>query len=68
VHSTPLSRHETLAIVWERVLVRDAPRTGNVVGRLTRGNDVTLLSHDGGWFEVRFAGGTGWIFGQAVGR
>jgi hypothetical protein len=68
VHGTPLAHAEAAPIVWERVVVRDAPRTGAIVGHLVRGDQVTLLSRENGWFEIRFTGGTGWIFGQAVGR
>ncbi|MEI8256029.1 MAG: SH3 domain-containing protein, partial [Deltaproteobacteria bacterium] len=68
VRGTPLEHPETVPIVWERVVVRDAPRTGVIIGRVGRGEQVTLLARASGWFEVRTPTGTGWIFGAAVGR
>jgi uncharacterized protein YraI len=68
LHGTPIARPENVPIVWDRVVVRDAPRTGAIVGHLARGAEVTLIGREAGWFEVRFSGGTGWVFGEAVGR
>ncbi len=68
VHGTPLAPPETAIVVWDRVVVRDAPRTGAIVGRLARGEQVTLLARAPGWFEIRMPSGTGWVFGAAVGR
>ena len=68
VHGTPLAQAEAIDVVWERVVVRDAPRTGNVVGHLVRGDHITLVGRQNGWFEIRFGDHSGWIFGAAVGR
>ena len=61
----------TAEVVWEIALVRDAPRTGQVVGRLPRGSKVRLGPGDDGWYHVKFGSGfasDGFLYRGALGR
>jgi hypothetical protein len=58
-------------VVWEVAIVRDAPRTGQVLARLPRGAKVNLGTGQDGWFKVKY--GTdmtseGWVYRGAIGR
>jgi hypothetical protein len=56
-------------VAWEVAIVRDAPRTGNVVARLPRGTKVRLGASQDGWYKVDSGSGTeGWVYRGAVGR
>lgn len=63
-------RHAEPAVVTQspHAIVRDAPRTGAVIARLPPGTALVAIGRDGGWFEVRWARGTGWVFGAAIQR
>lgn len=55
-------------VAWPVVLVRDAPKTGNVVGRVLRGVKVKVLSQDKDWYKIEYAPGKdGWVYRGAVG-
>lgn len=60
----------TAQVVWEVALVRDAPRTGQIVGRLQRGSKVHVSAGpQEGWYKVQFGGATeGWVYRGAIGR
>lgn len=60
----------TAQVVWEVALVRDAPRTGAIVGRLQRGSKVRVSAGpQEGWYKVQFGGATeGWVYRGAIGR
>jgi len=59
-------------IMWEVAIVRDKPRTGQVVARLPRGTNVRLgASQDGGWYQVKYGenfASDGWLYRAAIGK
>ena len=54
-------------VVWDVVLVRDAPKTGTVVGRIMRGSRVKVVSHQGEWYRVSFGTTEGWVYRGTIG-
>jgi hypothetical protein len=54
-------------VVWDVVLVRDAPKTGTVVGRIMRGSRVKVIAHQGEWYRVNFGGTEGWVYRGTIG-
>jgi SH3 domain-containing protein len=54
-------------VVWDVVLVRDAPKTGAVVGRIMRGSRVKVISHQGEWYRVTFGTTEGWVYRGTIG-
>ncbi len=61
----------TAQVVWEVAIVRDAPRTGQVLSRLPRGTKVSLGSGQDGWFRVKYGSdlsSEGWVYRGAIGR
>jgi hypothetical protein len=61
-------RPEPATLVWDRVMLRDAPRDGAIVHRLARGAEVTVIGRLGDWYQVRYHGHEGWLFGASIGR
>lgn len=57
-------------VTWSVAIVRDAPRTGAIVGRLVQGTAVELVDRRGGWHAIRWGGGShvGWTFREAIGQ
>jgi hypothetical protein len=58
-------------VVWDVALVRDAPRTGQVVARLQRGTKLHLGAGDDGWYRVQYGSGftgEGWVYRGAIGK
>jgi hypothetical protein len=58
-------------VVWEVALVRDAPRTGQVVARLARGTKLRLGAGEDGWYKVQFGpsfGTEGYVYRGAIGK
>jgi hypothetical protein len=58
-------------VVWEVAIVRDAPRTGQVLARLPRGTKVNLGAGQDGWFKVKYGAdmsSEGWVYRGAIGR
>jgi hypothetical protein len=70
--STPTSIDApTASVVWEVAIVRDAPRTGQVVARLQRGTKVRVGQTQDNWYRVRYGGGftsEGWVYRGSIGR
>jgi hypothetical protein len=61
----------TASVVWEVAIVRDAPRTGQVVSRLQRGAKVRVGQGQDNWYRVRYGGGfsgEGWVYRGAIGK
>lgn len=59
------------AVAWEVALVRDAPKSGNLVGRLARGTKVKVGTTKDGWYQIKFGDGfanDGWVYRGAIGR
>lgn len=49
-------------IIIPRLNVRDEPGThGRIIGVLTRGEQVPIISHEDGWFEIRIGNKVGYI-------
>ncbi|MEI7892642.1 MAG: SH3 domain-containing protein [Myxococcales bacterium] len=58
-------------VVWEAGIVRDAPRTGQIVARLPRGSKVKVGPMKDGWYQVKYGtdlGSEGWIYRGAIGK
>ena len=58
-------------VTWSVAIIRDAPRTGAIVGRLVQGTEVEVVDHRGGWYAIRWGrSGTnvGWTFRTAIGQ
>jgi hypothetical protein len=58
-------------VVWEVALVRDSPRTGQVVARLARGTRVRLMNGEEGWYKVQFGPSfstEGYVYRGAIGK
>lgn len=58
-------------VVWEVAVVRDAPKTGEIVGRVQRGGEVRVLTSQEGWYKVKFGPNfakEGWVFRAAIGK
>jgi hypothetical protein len=61
----------TALVVWNDVLVRDAPKTGKVVARLQHGAEVHISAPKDGWYPVKFGDGfasDGFIYRGAIGK
>ena len=59
------------AVEWEVALVRDLPKTGQVVARLPRGTKVKVGSAKEGWYSVKYGAAfanEGWLYRGAIGR
>jgi hypothetical protein len=55
-------------IAYDVAIVRDAPRTGQIVGRIQQGTTVQVLATDNSWYKVRANGTEGWVYRGAIGR
>jgi hypothetical protein len=67
----PEAQPGTAQVGWEVAIVRDTPRTGQVVARLQRGTKVRVGSGQDGWFRVQFGNdfsSEGWVYRGAIGR
>jgi hypothetical protein len=61
----------TAQVAWEVAIVRDTPRTGQVVARLQRGTKVRVGNGQDGWYKVQFGNdftSDGWVYRGAIGR
>jgi hypothetical protein len=61
----------TAQVVWEVAIVRDTPRTGQVLARLQRGTKIRLGAGQDGWYRVKYGdgfGSEGWVYRGAIGR
>jgi hypothetical protein len=71
VATEPDAPAATAQVAWEVAIVRDAPRTGQVVARLQRGTKVHVGAGQDGWFRVQFGNdfaSDGWVYRGAIGR
>ncbi len=69
--SAPVADEGTAQVVWEVAIVRDAPRTGQVLARLQRGARVSLGVGQEGWYRVKYGAdfsSEGWVYRAAIGR
>ncbi len=61
----------SVAVVWDVAIVRDTPRTGSVVARLSRGTKIRVAAGQDGWYHVKFGNGfssEGWLYRGAIGK
>lgn len=59
------------SVGWEVALVRDVPKTGQVVARLPRGTKVKLGAIKDGWYAIKYGDGfasEGFMYRGALGR
>jgi len=54
-------------VAWDVAIVRDAPKTGSIVGRVLRGSKVKVLAHQGEWFRVQYGSILGWVYRGTIG-
>ncbi len=70
--ATPLpSTPNSGEVVWSTALVRDTPRSGQIVARLVRGTAVKVGPPNLGWYPIRFGSGfstEGWVYREAIGK
>lgn len=55
------------SVDWEVAIVRDAPKTGNIVGRVLRGSKVKVVAHRGEWYRVQYGALEGWVYHGTIG-
>jgi hypothetical protein len=61
----------TATVVWEVAIVRDVPKTGKVLARLSRGTQLRVGPVKDGWYPVQYGDGfasEGWVYRGAIGR
>jgi len=61
----------TAQVVWEVAIVRDTPRTGQVLARLQRGTKIRLGAGQDGWYRVKYGtdfASEGWVYRGAIGK
>jgi hypothetical protein len=61
----------TAQVIWEVAIVRDSPRTGQVLARLVRGTKIRLGSGEDGWYSVKYGSdfsSEGWVYRGAIGK
>lgn len=59
------------SVGWEVALVRDVPKTGQVVARLPRGTKVRVGAIKDGWYSIKYGEGfasDGFVYRGAIGR
>jgi hypothetical protein len=69
--TTASSDSPSAQVVWEVALVRDNPRTGQIVGRIQRGTRVRVSAGpQEGWYRIKYGGSAseGWVYRGAIGR
>jgi hypothetical protein len=57
----------TATVNWDVAIVRDAPKTGTIVGRVLRGSKVKVLAHQGEWYRVQYGSMAGWVYRGTIG-
>jgi hypothetical protein len=62
---TPVSG--TATVGWDVALVRDAPKSGAVVGRILQGSKVKTVGRQGEWYHVQYGSIDGWVHRGAIG-
>jgi hypothetical protein len=61
----------TAQVMWEVAIVRDTPRTGQVLARLQRGTKIRLGQGQDGWYRVKYGtdfASEGWVYRGAIGK
>jgi hypothetical protein len=57
----------TASVGWDVAIVRDAPKTGTIVGRILRGSKVKVVAHHGEWYRVQYGSIEGWVYRATIG-
>ena len=53
---------ETGIVKADALNVRSGPSTGcSIIGSLDKGDKVTIVSSDSGWYKIKYDGGTGYV-------
>jgi hypothetical protein len=58
-------------VVWPVALIRDTPKTGQVIARLPRGTKIHIGSSKDGWYPVKYGedfGNEGWVYRGAIAK
>jgi hypothetical protein len=55
-------------VAWEVALVRDVPKSGQIVAHLPHGTKVKVLASKDGWFKIQSGAQEGWVYRGAIGR
>jgi hypothetical protein len=73
--ASPRAAHDVAAqtaeVEWEAAIVRDEPKTGNIVARLPRGTALRVGPVKDGWYPIKYGDGfasDGWVYRGAIGR
>lgn len=67
----PVAAGSEASVGWEVALVRDVPKTGQVVARLPRGTKVKVGTVKEGWYSIKYGDGfasDGWVYRGAINR
>jgi hypothetical protein len=67
----PIAPGGEATVGWEVALVRDTPKTGQVVARLPRGTKVKIGASKDGWYAIKYGdafASDGWVYRAAIGR
>lgn len=61
---------KAVEVTWRTTQVRDAPKTGAIVARLSKGAKATVLEQRDGWYKIEFGDPKkqGWVFREAIGQ
>ena len=61
---------KSVEVSWRTTQVRDAPKTGAVIARLSKGAKATVLEQRDGWYKIEFGDPKkqGWVFREAIGQ
>ncbi len=56
-------------VAWSTAIVRETPRTGPIVARVTQGTAVEVIDRRGSWYGIRWERThVGWTYGEAIGQ
>ncbi len=56
-------------VAWTTAIVRETPRTGPIVARVTQGTPVEIIDRRGSWYGIRWERThVGWTYGEAIGQ
>lgn len=59
--AAPPEKKASGVVTAKALNVRDAAKTGEVIGSLSKGDSVEILAEAGGWFTIAFEGKTGFV-------
>ena len=63
----PVAKGKMKEVIMDRVRVRKAPETGAIIGKISSGNQVTLIGKKGDWCEIITPNNNqGWMICEAL--